>query len=70
MYRMVEKSLKLRPEERSAECIAATANVLTSIHALRGLSRESMLNMAKHCSCKCYLPGTKIVQQGSDDHKM
>ena len=70
MDRMVEESLKILPDERSAKCIESTANILTSIHSLRGLNRETLLNMSKHCACKIYGQGTKIVQQGNDDHKM
>jgi hypothetical protein len=70
--RMIEKSLKLNPDERiiGTECIQATANLLSSVHSLRGLSMNVMLNMAKHCAGRCYRPGSKIIRQGDDDHTM
>jgi hypothetical protein len=69
---MIEHLLKLSPAERimGSELIQATANLLSCVHSLRGLSREVLLSMSMHCACRCYRPGSKIIRQGDDDHTM
>jgi hypothetical protein len=70
--RKVESLLKLSPHERGihAESIEATANLLSSVHSLRSLSKESLLDMTKHCVCKIFKYGSKVIRQGDDDHTM
>jgi hypothetical protein len=69
---IVEQLLSLSPETRSLDAggIEVIANLLSSVHSLRDLCKESLLNMAKHCGCKFFLPGQKIIKQGGDDHNM